>query len=68
MTALLTIDDIARMWGVSRRHARDVLVKSPDFPKPAPGSTARLKRWSLGAVQDYILSEPAPAKVQGGGA
>lgn len=59
MTALLTIDDIARMWGVSRRHARDVLVKTPGFPPPAPGSGARLKRWALGDVQAYIHRKPA---------
>lgn len=59
MNALLTLDDIARMWGVSRRYARDVLVKSPDFPAQAPGSGPRTKRWALGAVQAYINRSPA---------
>lgn len=31
---LLDLSDIANLYRVSRRYARDVLVKSPGFPMP----------------------------------
>ena len=58
MTALLTVDDIAHMWGVTRRYARDVLVKTPGFPLPAPGSSARCRRWARDDVYAYIHRQP----------
>lgn len=59
MNALLTLDDIAQMWGVTRRYARDVLVKTPGFPATAPGSSPRIKRWARGDVETYINRQPA---------
>lgn len=58
MQELLTLDDIASLWGVTRRHARDVLVKAPDFPPIAPGASARLKRWARREIEAYINREP----------
>lgn len=57
--SLLTIDDIAAMWGVTRRHARDVLVKQPGFPPLAPGASARIKRWARREIEAYINRQPA---------
>ena len=59
MGALLTIEDIAHMWGISRRYARDVLVKTPGFPPPASGSTPKLRRWARDDVVAYIHRQPA---------
>jgi hypothetical protein len=42
---MLSVDDIASMWQVSREYARDVLVKQEGFPAPAPGSTRKFQRW-----------------------
>lgn len=59
MTPLLNIDDIAALWGVTRRHARDILVKTPGFPQEAPGSSVRQKRWAKDDVYAYIHRKPA---------
>lgn len=59
MGALLTLDDIAHEWGVSRRYARDVLVKTPGFPPQAPGSSPRHQRWAKDDVYAYIHRQPA---------
>lgn len=59
MTELLTIEDIARMWRCSTRHARDVLVKMPGFPDPSPGSTPRHRVWTAREVRDFAHRRPA---------
>lgn len=51
---ILTIDDIAGMYKVSRERARDTIVKQPGFPELAPGSTWRLPRWVGVEVRSYI--------------
>ena len=56
---LLTLDDIAAMWQVSRAYARDTLVKMPGFPAPAPGSTRKQPRWLASAVEAYLRGEVA---------
>ena len=58
---LLTLDDIAAMWQVSRSYARDVLVKLPDFPETAPGSTRKQPRWLQAAVEAYLRGERVEA-------
>lgn len=57
---LLDLDDIAALYRVPRRHARDFIVKQPGFPEPAPGSSSRFRRWSETDVQAFILRK-APA-------
>lgn len=52
--SLLTLKDIARMWDCNHRRARDVVVKQPGFPRPAPGSTPRYLRWREADVADFI--------------
>jgi hypothetical protein len=56
---LLTLEDIAAMWKCSARHARDVLVKTPGFPSPAPGSTHRHRVWLAESVRNFARGEPA---------
>lgn len=51
---LLTLDDIANLHQVSVRLARDVIVRLPGFPAPAPTSTPRRRRWLRRDVLGYI--------------
>lgn len=69
MIQLLDLDDIAKLYRVSRRHARDVLVKQPGFPKPAPGSSPKIPLWLEDEIRAYVRrksariphNEPQPA-------
>jgi predicted DNA-binding transcriptional regulator AlpA len=56
---LLTIDDITTMTKLSRYHVRDVLVKSPGFPPPAPGTGPRKPRWPESAVRKFFAGKSA---------
>lgn len=62
---LLTLEDVARMWKCSMRHARDVLVRSAGFPQPAPGSTARHRVWLAEKVREFARGEPANSSHMG---
>jgi hypothetical protein len=54
---LLSLDDIAAMYRVSRRYARDFLTKKPEFPKPAPGSTKKKPLWTEDAIRSFLSPE-----------
>jgi hypothetical protein len=51
---ILTLEDIAAMYKVSREWARDCIVKQPGFPNIAPGSTWRKPRWVTAEVRAFI--------------
>lgn len=51
---LLTLDQIAAAFHVSRNHARDVLVKRADFPRPAFALSQKCKRWKSEDVFGWI--------------
>jgi hypothetical protein len=55
---LLTLDDIAALYKVNRRQARDAIVKAPGFPPIAPGTSPRKPRWPAVAVRRYIRQGP----------
>lgn len=59
MSDLMTIDDIAQFWRVTRRQARDRLTKMPGFPPPAPGSTLKHPVWLRSKVRAYARGETA---------
>lgn len=59
MSDLLTLDDIAARWKVTRIYAQRYLVKLPEFPEPAPGSTRKHPRWRESDVKAFI---EAPAR------
>ena len=62
MNDLLTLDDIAKLWKVTRDHARRYLVRLPEFPNPAPGSTRKNQRWKAQEVQRFLAGrEQTPA-------
>ena len=44
---LLDLSDIANLYRVSRRYARDVLVKSPGFPMPVLAISQKTRRWRV---------------------
>lgn len=54
---LLTLDDITAITKLSRYHVRDVVVKSPGFPPPAPGTGTRKPRWSAPAVRKFFFGK-----------
>lgn len=54
MPKLLDLEDIAALYKVSRRHARDFITKQPGFPLPVPGSSQRFTRWLEDEVERYI--------------
>jgi hypothetical protein len=51
---LLTIDDIAKLYRVTRRYARDFLVKNPRFPKPIPLSTRKKPLWHRETIEAFV--------------
>lgn len=56
---LLTLDDIAAMYKVSRWQARDNIVKAPGFPAHAPGTTWKKPRWLASDVRAFLRRKPA---------
>jgi len=54
---LLTLDQIAATFHVSRTHARDALVKRPDFPKPVPGSTKKKPLWLRDTIEAFLRQD-----------
>lgn len=61
MSDLMTLDDIAQMHHCNIRHARDVIVKLPGFPREAPTSTPRNRVWVRAEVRAHVTRR-APAK------
>lgn len=54
MIELMDLDDIAKLYRVSRRHARDFIVKHPAFPAPVPGSSGRFQRWRKEDLEAFL--------------
>jgi hypothetical protein len=52
---LLSLDDVASMYRVTRRYARDYLVKTPGFPAPVAGSTRKNPLWLEDKLKEYML-------------
>lgn len=59
MNDLMTLDDITEMLRLSRYHVRDVVVKTPGFPPPAPGTGPRKPRWSAKEVRKFFAGKSA---------
>jgi predicted DNA-binding transcriptional regulator AlpA len=51
---LLTVDDVAKRWQVTRDYAQRYIVKLPEFPQPAPGSTRKNQRWREQDVDAFL--------------
>lgn len=62
MNNLLTLDDIAARWQIKREQARRNLVKRPDFPEPAPGSTRKKPRWRASDIDKFLTGTEASAQ------
>jgi predicted DNA-binding transcriptional regulator AlpA len=50
---LLTVDEIANLIGLSRRHVTDKITKRPDFPRPVINVSSHTKRWALTDVKRW---------------
>ena len=59
MSDLLTIEDIASLYRVTVRYAREQLTKRPDFPKPIPGCTSRNRLWLKESIKNYWRGKAA---------
>lgn len=51
---LMDLGDIAALYKCSRRHARDVVTKTPGFPPTAPGSGPRNPLWLRVEVRAFL--------------
>jgi hypothetical protein len=54
---LLALDDIAGIYRVTYRTARDVVTKRRGFPKPVPGSTKKKPLWLRETIEAYVRGE-----------
>jgi hypothetical protein len=61
MNDLMTLEDVADLWKVKREYAQRYLVKRPEFPEPAPGSTRKNPRWRAEDVRAFIQGSESPA-------
>lgn len=61
---LLTLDDIATMYRISRTHARDTLTKKPGFPPRVPGSTRARPLWLRESIMEYMRSSPHQSRTK----
>lgn len=59
MSDLLTIEDIASLYRVTVRFAREQLTKRPGFPKPIPGCTSRNRLWLKESIENYWRGKAA---------
>jgi len=59
---LMTLDDIADLYQVKRKYARDMIVKRIGFPSIVPGSSDRFPRWLSSDVRDYLRGNHAKTR------
>ena len=57
---LMQMKDIAAMYGVSNKVARDRIVRSDGFPKPATGSTRRKRMWARAEIERHLSASNLP--------
>lgn len=55
---LLTTEDLAELYRCSRRHVRDVIVKTLGFPEQAPGATRCKPLWLRSEVRAFLNRKP----------
>lgn len=65
MPKLLDLEDIAALYKVSRRHARDFITKQPGFPERVPGSSPRFPLWLEEELDDYINRRSSEGPMRG---
>lgn len=51
---VLSISDIAEMYRVSKRYARERIVSDPSFPRQLQGASDRKRMWSRAAVERHL--------------
>jgi len=58
---LLTLHDIAEMYRVSYRQARDVITKHPSFPKPVPACSRKKPLWLRDMIEAFVRGQMSHA-------
>lgn len=51
---IMGLEDVAKLYGVSNKVARDRIVRSDGFPKPITGSTDRKRLWSRVEIEQHV--------------
>ena len=70
---LLTIEDIAKQFGTSRRNVAERWVHKPDFPPPRFAPTKRTRLWLAKDVERWATPagqrspQPAPGSTRSEG-
>lgn len=54
MDPVIDTAEIARIFGLSREHVTDRLIKRPDFPKPAISISQRTRFWRRADVLAFL--------------
>ena len=57
---IMGLEDVAKLYGVSNKVARDRIVRSDGFPKPITGSTGRKRLWARVEIESQIQSSKLP--------
>lgn len=55
-STMIGTKEIAAMLGLTRRYVTNVVVKRPDFPKPAVTLSSKTKRWEEVDVMRWMRS------------
>lgn len=58
----MTTADIAKLLGVTQRHATGKIVKRPGFPAPCINASQRLRAWPTKKVLHYFQTIGKPVK------
>lgn len=51
---IMGLEDVAKLYGVSNKVARDRIVRCDGFPKPITGSTDRKRLWSRVEIEQHV--------------
>ena len=57
---IMGLEDVAKLYGVSNKVARDRIVRSDGFPKPITGSTDRKRLWSRVEIEQHVQANQLP--------
>lgn len=60
-SVLMSLEDVAELWKITRERARRYLVKLPEFPDEAPGSTRKNRRWRRADVMACLAGGTRPS-------
>ena len=59
---LYDVGEIAELFQVKRKHARDVIVKKPDFPKPFIRESQKICLWLKADIIEHYAKQQKKRK------